>query len=260
MSISTLDVLEALGFQEDSSIISDPPGGRSFDFGNLKLSASFVFSPTSYRDVVLLTGVLSTSRSIAVIDAEMPREVESREQGVAWLTHFLDQHAYSGEFVPAVPVFWLAIGREYRHLLPWVRQMAAYEARPHCLVDRDWARVALRKLAEIVAGAADESQVMLAFDGEVLKMRCMDGLVAVPARGTAWGTRYAVRAGQLRALPKRLMREWIEFSIWESALRIGGYVYGNVWEIGPMPLSANERDSRQDAGLVQSEQSELGLV
>lgn len=38
-----------------------------------------------FQPVVMLTGVMATSRTIAVVECEMPQEVESFEQGVAWV-------------------------------------------------------------------------------------------------------------------------------------------------------------------------------
>ena len=71
MSVSTWDLLKSLGFNEDNNIISDPPGGLSIDFGNLKLSVIFCINRW-FRESVRLSGVMSTSRSIALVENEMP--------------------------------------------------------------------------------------------------------------------------------------------------------------------------------------------
>jgi hypothetical protein len=111
------DVLRLLGFHEDTNVLSDFSPGLSFDFGNVKLEASHNRNRW-LRPVILLGGVMTTSRSIALVHFEMPTEVESFEQGVAFVTYCLDKHA-DGNFAPAVEAPWLEAGRRYRHLLPW---------------------------------------------------------------------------------------------------------------------------------------------
>ena len=111
---------------------------------------------------------MTTTRTIAEVECEMPEEVESPEQGVAWITWCLDEHAPGRLFVPAWDVPWLAIGRQYKHLLPWERQRAAYAARPQCSVRRDFAAWGLRYLAQLLAEADEDTLVTFSFDGEVL--------------------------------------------------------------------------------------------
>lgn len=223
---STWELLRTLGFSSDRAVVSDPPGGLSMDFGNVKLTASVCIS-LRFQPIILLGGVLRTPRTIAEVSCEMPRSVESFEQGVAWITWCLDEHSH-GQFQPTVPVGWLIMGRQFRHLLPWERQMAAYEARPVCLVDREWARVALRKLAEEISRSDDDTAIGLHFDGEILRIHCPSGLIAVPASGKPWESHYAIRTGVIRRLPKRLMGPTVAFSIWDSALKIERRVYPGV--------------------------------
>jgi len=208
MSVSTWDLLKTIGFGEDHSVISDPPGGLSIDFGNFKMSASFVLNRW-FREAVLLSGIMSTSRTIAEVECEMPREVESWEQGVAWVTWCLDNHANGGIFKPALPIAWLTEGRQNRHLLPWERERAAWEreraayaARPHCQVQRDWARVALRNLSEIVATLDDEAPVIFQFDGEVLRIRCADSLIANAGSGQDLAQSILTQGGSVATTPQ----------------------------------------------------------
>ncbi len=228
MSILTYDVLKSLGFKDDKSIISDPPGGLSFDFGNFKLSAVFGINRW-IQEAVLLCGVMSTSRSIAYINTEMPLEVDSREQGLAWITWCLDKHADGGVFEPIQPLDWLIEGRQYFHILPWERERTAYESRPHCWVQRDWAKVAIRKLSEQIAISDNEAPVTFQFDGEIITIRCGTVLVAtIPANGKKWACQYLLKAGNLRRLPQRLMSEKVEFSVWNSGFKIGRFCYKDV--------------------------------
>lgn len=224
---SSWEVLRSLGFASDSSVISDPPGGLAVNFGDMTLKAS-VCTNRRFQPIILLSGVMRTPRTIVEVSCEMPREVESWEHGIAWVTWCLDKHA-GGTYQPALPVAWLEPGRQYSHLLPWERERAAYAARPRCQVDREWGRVAIRKLAEVVAITEDDVPASLHFDGELLKIRCGDSLIAVPASGTPWASCYTVRMGALRRLPKRLSGTSVEFSIWNATLTIGNRVYAGVF-------------------------------
>jgi hypothetical protein len=226
-SIKTHALLLTLGFSEDpTEDFGSAWPELSYDFGNFKLSASCSMNRL-FQDVVMLSGVMTTRRSIALVEYEMPLEIESFELGLALVTYCLDVHAYDGIFKPASPVAWVAEGRRYRHLLPWERDIAEYAARPHCYVQRDWARVALRDLAEVVS-SVDNNSVIFQFDGDVLTIRCEGKVLAMPATGNPWPTRYSVRAELLRTLPRRLMRKQVEFSILESILTIGNMRYGGV--------------------------------
>ncbi|SRR5258708_5976622 len=116
-SVSTYDLLRTLGFQEDGGVLSDEPPGLSFDFGNFTLEASRGMNQW-FRPVINIGGIITTERTITVVNFDMPIEVESDEQGTALLAYFLDSHA--GEsYEPRSPVSWLLEGRRYRHLLPW---------------------------------------------------------------------------------------------------------------------------------------------
>ena len=223
-AVSTWDLLRALGFAEDPTLISDVLPGLSFDFGNFKLWA---ISGTNrhFVRVILLSGVMVTERSIREVECEMPPEVESAEQGKAWVAWCLDNNASRRRFEPVVAPAWLAEGRLHFHLLPWKRRMAAYAARPHCVVKRDWARVALKALGEQLTTVADEAPVTFGFDGNVLTISCAEKASPMPAEGSPWTQPYSVRAGALRNLPKRLMSYNIQFSVWESVLTIGNRAY-----------------------------------
>src|SRR5438128_4870237 len=126
-SISTWAVLQELGFTPDQSVISDVMPGLSFDFGNIKLSASCVLN-RKYVPIVLLTGIFAAERTIAEIESEMPREVESPEQGMAFVAWSID-NAVGRELQPTAYPERLAKGRQYRHLLPWEKERADYAAR-----------------------------------------------------------------------------------------------------------------------------------
>jgi hypothetical protein len=227
--VSSWDLLPALGFVEDETVISDQMPGLSFDFGNFKLSASRCLN-RRFVPVVLLSGVMATKRSIGEVESELPLRFESVKQGMAWLAWCLD-NAAGTRFAPASAPVWLAEGRRHRHLLGWERERAAYAARPHCYVQRDWARVALKTLAEQLENIDDDTPVMFRFDGHVLTISCAGRTIAMAAEGQPWTQPHSIRAGALRRLPKRLMREVVEVSVWDSALTIGNWRYSGVFAI-----------------------------
>ena len=61
-------------------------------------------------------------------------------------------------------------------------------------------------------------------------------VLALPGEGLPWAVRFKVEARTLRHLPKRLTRDHIGVSIWESRLTLGNYSYaGTLEEFGPGP-------------------------
>jgi hypothetical protein len=152
------------------------------------------------------------------VECEMAPEVESAEQRKAWVAWCLDDNASRRRFEPVVAPAWLAEGRQHLDLLPWKRRMAAYYARPHCFVQRDWARVALKALGEQLKTVDDEALVTFGFAGNVLTISCAGKVSPMPAEGSPWTQPYSIRAGVLRSLPKRLM----SWAIHEVARRLHG--------------------------------------
>lgn len=217
MSVSTSLVLERLGFERDDSVISDASPGYSYDFGNLMLEASRLCSRRTFEPVYVLGGVYSDGRTIALIDSEMPLEVESFEQGVAWVAFVIDR-----KFRLARPPLWLEQGRVWRDHLPWVRRQAAYEARPRCAVRRDWLKVACKDLRLWAAKAGPSDTAAFSFDGNILFVTAAERApIAMPATGAAWGKSFAVRLGDLAHLPRRIMSDSVSVAVWDGRLSVG---------------------------------------
>ncbi len=218
--VSTWNVLRAIGFTEID-------GCRlCFDFGNFQLEAVQGITLLAVP-VVQISGVLSSDRIIAMVSHDLPSELESYEQGLAFLTYYLRRHVRHLSRVPD----WLHEGTHYQHLLPWERERAAYRARPHCLVQREWLRVALKTLAKRLATVSDDAAVTFQFDGGVLTIRCAGKPIAMAGEGDPWPRSYAVEAGSIRKLPTRLMQENVEISIWERSLVVGNRRYSVLDEL-----------------------------
>jgi hypothetical protein len=229
-TIPTWDLLSSLGFQPDSTLLfSDIRPGLSLDFGNLNLSAVAVVSPYS-GEIISFSGVLSTPRTVAEIQFELPRRLESLKQCAAWIVWNLDQYSDRRLFKAVQHVGWIEEGRQNQKLLPWVAEMAAYRSRPQCTVRRDWLRLALKTLGEHLVSSADDTPVLFSFDGSVLSIRCDGKVVVLPGDGLPWTVHFTAQCGKLRRVPKRFMHEHIEVSIWESRLRIDGSVYEGTIE------------------------------
>ncbi len=227
-TIATYEALLDFGFQpEDMSLLRFSPGLR-FDFGGFVLSAASLLSLTG-GEVIQFSGVLATANTLAEIDFEMPRLVISHEQCAAWIVWHLDQSSPGRRFQSRRCVSWVEEGRQNQKLLPWVMDMAAYHSRPLCTVRRDWWRLALKTLDEHLSLLPDSATVIFSFDGFMLSIRVDGNVVALPGEGLPWVVRFKMNAGQLRHLPKRLMRECIYLSIWESRLTIDRRTYeGNI--------------------------------
>jgi len=118
----------------------------------------------------------------------------------------------------------------HKKLLPWVRELAEYNARPSCVVERKWLRLALTTLAEHLPSVADEADVVFGFDGSVLSIRCDGKVIALAGEGSPWRVRFELAASALRRLPKRLARDHFSLSIWESRLTLGSRVYDGTLE------------------------------
>ena len=71
---------------------------------------------------------------------------------------------------------------------------------------------------------------MFSFDGSVLSIRIDKKVIALSGEGSPWAVRFSVEAGHLRRLPKRLMRERIGVSIWESRISLGNWEYPGTLE------------------------------
>lgn len=209
--------------------MTDQEPSYRYDFGNLELTVTQVMN-LKFQSIFLFGGVAMDSRSIKEIDFQMPLDVESFEQGVAWISYGIDQDFRSLNPCPS-----FSQGIEWQEHLPWVRDQKDYQARPQCLVDRDWFRVAVKKIRQLIDSADNKDLALFAFDGGILKITVCGHILAMPARGEAWKEQYAISAKKLDFLPKRLMYGTIQLIIWEGRLMIGR----RSWNLVTYPISTN---------------------
>lgn len=220
-TLPTMDALRCLGFLPDTTAIVYDGLVLSFDFGSLILRASCCMNLRAAQ-IVLFTGVVSTPRTLGQVHFELPRRVESVKQCAALIVWNLDQFS---EFRKNQNIPWVEEARINRRLLPWAMSTAEWNARPQCMVKRDWLRLALRTMAEHLITLPDDADVEFSFDGSVLSIKCDGKVIALAGQGVPWGVSFKVPVGALRRLPKRLMHEDIGISIWESTLSIGNRSY-----------------------------------
>jgi hypothetical protein len=216
--VKTRALFEILGFQEDWEAITDQRPAYFYDFGNLRLTAAQVMSDR-FKPCFHLGGVIQDVRSMTMIDFEMPLEVESFEQGVAWVSYGIGK-----DYRPSIPTTWLDDGRTWQDYLPWVRRLEAYKGRPQCMVEKDWFKIAVKKLRSIPDSASEDDVASISFDGEILRIVCNGSTVIVPANGAPWVASYAVSASQLANLPRRLT-DPVLISVWDGKISIGNGVW-----------------------------------
>lgn len=213
--ISTWSLLIELGFTFGGSIVGSV--SLNFDFGNFQLQAIRCMNQW-FTDCVLFTGCLVTPRTLAQIEFSLHTSVKSRGDGLRLLSSQLD--SYKPENVPP----WLEEGRQLRLL-----DRALWRARPQCYVARNWARLALNSLVQNLASVEeDNATITFRFDGSILTIYCWGEVIATSAQGEPWTQTHSVTVEKLRKLPKRLMNDRIEFSIWESHLTIDRRRYSGV--------------------------------
>ena len=137
--IRTLDVFMELGFEPAAATYSEPGTNVAYDLGEARVEA-YERHDIVGRPMVTIHGIYRTSRTLGNIEYNMPAEVESREQGLAFLSYALSGYSFTD------PPDWLTEGDALKEHLPW-NQVARWN-RPiaKCRVNRDWFRVARRKL------------------------------------------------------------------------------------------------------------------
>jgi hypothetical protein len=230
-TIATVDVLVDLGFQP----VADPMPGSVFDFGNFQLRATGEVWSLQFQQVVGFGGVMATPNRLAEVAFDIPQRVKSREQCIAMIVYYLDSASPKRVFYPAKQVDWVTEGRQYKHLLPWVMGNAEQQHKefPYCLVARDWAKLALKTLADLLVDVSDETPVIFSFTDSVLTIRCNSNIIVLAGTGKTWPKKYAIPAGQLRQLPKRFMRGRVAVSIRDTFLSIGNQVYKGIKDDTP---------------------------
>ena len=229
-SCPTLDSLIALGFEPRNT------GDRvaevkavCYRFACLDLDARHVMN-LSARQVILLSGVLTTGRTLATIESQIPDDLGNAFEAAAWVSYALKSHRNKLDPLPD----WFLEGESHWDLVPPARQMSearerqrAYLSSPRCHIDRDYARPLRRNLLEELSGLAGETQMTVSFDGRVLSIDLKDRTHEVPASGDSWPSSYKAIVGPGAKMPARFESGIVEVSVFE------GYVRFDRLRLGP---------------------------
>jgi len=92
------------------------------------------------------------------------------------------------------------------------------------------APIGIKTLSEYLTALSDNAGILFSFDGSVLSIRFDKKVIALPGDGSPWAVSFRVEARTQRHLPKRLMRENIGVSIWESCITLDICTYAGTLE------------------------------
>lgn len=229
--METWTAIQKFGFEPDASVISDGGTGLSCDLGQFRLSAGQMVN-LYCQEIVQFSAVYQTPNSMGMLDFEMPTQVESLEQCAAWIAwHFKQRGLLRQKLLSPTKASFLTLGLQHQDTLPWVRNMAAYAARPHCSVERPWMKVAINALKANLSVEKGDGDVGIWFDGQVLTFSGFGWVVPVPAKGDPWPSRYQIRTENFSKFPSRLMKEQIHISVWKEHLFVANWRYDGVTPI-----------------------------
>lgn len=242
-SIATWDALLRLGFLQTDDFSGSP--SLVFDLGNFKLKATRMTN-LYLKDVVSFNGLVSTARTIASIEFDMPLQVDSKEQCAAWIAWHLNKNLPLREkLIQNSKADLLVIGLQNQETLPWLQESEAYRVRPQCSVERGWFRQALKTIKVNVSDAAPNSKITITFDGRVLSFFGGNWITPIPALGESWSEEYEIAVSDFY-FPARLMQETIHISVWKQCLTLGNRLYRDVTIAGSVPITNNASDSMEN--------------
>lgn len=228
-SISTWNILQNLGFQEDWSVISEHGAGLTFNFGNFDLSASRLLNRWLVESVQF-QGIMKSPRQLADVQFEIHSYVDSFEQCLALIVWNLDKYADGHLFEPFNGTAWIEEGRKHFYLLPWEQSRLAYEARPLCKVGREWLKLGFKALTDNAKKAGTEDHVEIDFDGKILSFKVNQEEIVMTAEGLPWQSRFHFPLSSLKSLPKHIMQSEVTLSIWEDKFYVGNWSYSGIVE------------------------------
>ena len=205
-----------------------------YKFANLDLNAVRVM--TMYgRNVVLLSGVTETRRTLGIVESQIPDEIGSPSEAAAWVTYALKSHRRELEPLPD----WFLEGELHWDLVPPARVLLearererAYAASPKCFIDRDYARPLRRNLLEEISWLEGETEMTLSFDGRILSIAFCGRVHEVVASGDGWPSSYQALVSREAMLPSRFRDRTVTVSVFEGYVRLDGLRLGPCEAVG----------------------------
>ena len=230
----TLEILLELGFEDrppvtqvqSSSLWMVPDQLRSPLVSVCCRFALFdlVASPgmnTFGAHVVLLSGVVETTRTLAFIEGQIPTDLGSALEAAAWISYALKSDRSHLEPLPD----WFVEGERHWDLVyarmdpeGWERQRA-YRDCPKCFIDREYARPLRRDLLEELSSLSGETEMTFSFDGRVLSIDLNERVHEVVASGDSWPSSYRAVVSRETKLPARFQSWRVEVSVFEGYVR-----------------------------------------
>lgn len=215
----TINSLIALGFEGRRTTAGLE--GVGYRFVHLDLEAVPVMNLYA-RDVVLLTGVVHTHFSLGTVESQIPTDLGSALEAAAWVSYALKSYRDALDPLPD----WFVEGESHWDLIPFVRELREYEARPKCSIDRDYARVLRRKLLEELSLPTGEAEMIFSFDGRILSIALPNSVHEVVASGDGWPSSYQVTVAPEATLPARFKFSMVEVSVFNGYLLFDRRMFG----------------------------------
>ena len=221
----TMMSLMALGFTERPPEYSDFKLG--FKLASVELDAQEMVS-LRMVPVVQVSGLLQTTRVLAMIDVELLRNLTTPEEAAAWLVFALRRHEKN---IWPLPTWW-SLGEASLHLHPVVRQRKAaadraiaFAARPHCRLEDDHARLFRRHLLDAVSRLTEMTEAVVTFDGDVLKVDINGSVVRAVGHGKPWPVSLLWPLSGTMKLPSRFTRPQVQLGYFDGTLDFERYNY-----------------------------------
>ena len=222
----TLVSLANLGFRECRTEIGQEAVGFRFETLDVLASASV---NSYFQSTVLLSGVVDTGRTIALVECHIPPNLELAAEAAAWVSYVLKVHRSSLGSLPA----WFLEGEDQWNLVPPARMEMAARRRseafrecPKCFIDREYARPLRRKLQAELAKVDGNAEATFSFDGRVLAVSLCGSIYEVIASGEGWSRNYRVGLNGEAGLPARFRSSSVTATVFEGNLSFDGQPLG----------------------------------
>jgi hypothetical protein len=221
--IYTNEVLKQIGFKElHNPDKSDFIDSFEYDFGSFKLKVRVLMN-RRFKQVYHFSGILKTERSNNMIDFEVPMEVESFEQGVAYISYGL-----GSRFNSSISPQWYLDGLNWKNQLPWLKANEEFRNTPSAYIQHDYFKLIEKKMSAIAINAKEDETTTFSFDGEILRIVCSGNLIVTQAVGKAWTSNAVIKTKTLIYLPKRIRKDGISIYIWKDNLNIGNTLFSLI--------------------------------
>ncbi len=212
------DVLSSLGF-------TNKEHRWEYDFGNFKINASHYFGLFEFFH---FSGFYVGKRIWQEFDFKLPVELDSYEQGVAFISYYL--RGAKLDFMPR----WVKAGLEWENELPWKKELALIQKREEekreyaVQLDYDWFKVLIKKLKQFSEQGTEGENVQFSFDGNLLSVQFAEEKEVIKGSGKPWNDVAVILNVDLSKLPKRILRHYAEIILYKDRLYLCHRVFVNV--------------------------------